>query len=128
MRVNGLLKYLLAFIVAMLFCSNTADEALQTNSFAENHSSVLIVDSDFDNPISDFDIALPRRVTFNSSIRLNQQPQRQQNLHRYHVDFAKIGKTKNDGIYHLVRNKSILIHFYVIKAAHKLISFGKLII
>lgn len=128
MRVNGWLKYLMVFIVAMLFCSNTADEVLQTNPFSETHSSVLIADCNFENPISDSNVVLPRRVLFNNSIRFNQQSQRQQNLHRYHVDISKQGKTKNDGICHSVQHKSILIHSYIIKAVHKLISFGKLII
>ena len=96
MRVKGWFKYLMAFIVAMLFCPNTTDEVLQTSLFTENQPSVLIADNNFVNPISDSDIALPRRVTFNSSIRFNQQSQRQQNLHRYHVDFAKLGKLRID--------------------------------
>ena len=76
MRVKGWFKYLMAFIVAMLFCPNTTDEVLQTSLFTENQPSVLIADNNFVNPISDSDIALPRRVTFNSSIRFNQQYQR----------------------------------------------------
>ena len=83
MRVKGWFKYLMAFIVAMLFCSNTTDEVLQTSLFTENQPSVLIADNNFVNPISDSDIALPRRVTFNSSIRFNQQYQRQQQFAKY---------------------------------------------
>lgn len=128
MRVKGWFKYLMAFIIAMLFCPNTTDEVLQTSLFTESQPSVLIADNNFVNPISDSDIALPRRVTFNSSIRFNQQYQRQQNLHRYHVDFAKLGKLRNDGVHHSVQYKSILTHPYIIKAVQKLISFGTLII
>ena len=62
MRVKGWFKYLMAFIVAMLFCPNTTDEVLQTSLFTENQPSVLIADNNFVNPISDSDIGLPAEL------------------------------------------------------------------
>lgn len=127
--MNGLLRYLIAFVVALLFCPKMADEALSSNVSVEE-SSFAIIDSDYsiDNPSSEVGFTLPRRVTFTSTIRLTQNNQRQQNLHRYYSDVAKIGIVKFDAKYHLVQLNYIFIYSFVMNPVHKLISYGRLII
>lgn len=123
-----LLKYLIFTTIVFAFIGGT-DKSNSAN--CENLVCGLSVEfiSDYTD-LSIFDSALhnSRQVSPTNIIYSNTPLQRVNNANKHNFTFIKAGKTLNTRIINSTQNNSQIFYSSLIKPAHRLISFGKLII
>jgi len=126
--VKTLIKYLILIIIAVAFIDGIGkSDSVDTENSIEDLTTEFVTEHvDF----SIFDSALhnSRQISSVSAPVLKTVSQRVNNTHKHNFIFVKAGKILNIGIINSIHNNSQNFYYSFIRATHRLISFGRLII
>lgn len=128
LEMKKLLKYLLFFLVAVIFV-NCTDKSVSSVSDETEAGMSLIESLNHTNiSASDSELCIPRQEQVVNGQRVQNTTRRTNNAHRSSVVFAKSGKVINAELRYFIQQKSIIIHSTLMEPTHRLLSLGKLII
>lgn len=128
--MEKLLRYLISILIAVAFIRgiDKPGSVSVEDSVESLASDEIAYYTDFSTSEINTDLFLPRQASSTNVLRVQSTTKRTSNVHRNNFEFVNSGTQINLSAKHFVQKKSLISHTHFIKPAHRLISFGKLII